>query len=448
MSYGPPPPQFSAPPTSFNQRFPSGPGVYPPYTVGGDFPGQYGAQMFEPPPGQHLAPPMSSPQGGQFPPQLEVQPNQHPPGPPVAPPADMFSPGNGVPPGVASGPPSGEAPLQADSKPQQQPPPEQQPQPPNSTGNHFLGNDRPLDKGGGGDLSADGPFGDQPQLEEHLKNQRPYSCEVCERRFSQKCNLVTHMRLHTGERPYPCPSCDKRFTQKGNLDAHLKTHTKEKPYPCGAPGCGKRFAFRSSAIGHVKQAHPHLAAADNSLGIIEDDDIGNLKRQIKASSGDYGGAEADSPLPTNGAGGNVMAGLPSSPNNFSSGIPTPQSSLDSLSGSGPHSGSSSYSPFHNAQPPHFIAQHQVTHPMHPVGNSVGNNNGSVTSWADDLSGSPSTNPPGSVGALGDNSRPGSQDGSTMGAQLGGGPLPSPSTTAELPTRHTQPLEPQPAVAMS
>lgn len=112
---------------------------------------------------------------------------------------------------------------------------------------------------------------DRVAAEEHLKTHRPFACDFCEKRFSQKCNLVTHQRLHTGEKPYICDVCQKRFTQKGNLDAHIKTHTKEKPYPCSL--CTKRFAFKSSLQTHLRNHEEGRLGPED----VDEDDVETIK---------------------------------------------------------------------------------------------------------------------------------------------------------------------------
>ena len=84
------------------------------------------------------------------------------------------------------------------------------------------------------------------------------------------------MRLHTGDKPYKCEFCDKRFTQKGNLDAHIKTHTKEKPFQCTL--CPKTFAFKSSL-----QAH-HRGHQTGCPDLETDEDLDSYKENAKMTA--------------------------------------------------------------------------------------------------------------------------------------------------------------------
>ena len=53
-------------------------------------------------------------------------------------------------------------------------------------------------------------------------------CEVTNKIFSKKGNLVRHKRTHTGDKPYECDVCNKRFSKSSNLTVHtVREHTLE-----------------------------------------------------------------------------------------------------------------------------------------------------------------------------------------------------------------------------
>ena len=83
--------------------------------------------------------------------------------------------------------------------------------------------------------------------------EKPYECDVCNKRFSQTSSLTLHKRTHTGEKPYECDVCQKRFSVKSSLTLHQRTHSGEKAYECDV--CQKRFSQTGHLTQH-KRTHP------------------------------------------------------------------------------------------------------------------------------------------------------------------------------------------------
>ncbi|XP_021358218.1 zinc finger protein Xfin-like [Mizuhopecten yessoensis] len=77
-----------------------------------------------------------------------------------------------------------------------------------------------------------------------------HTCEICNKSFSRKPDLIVHSRVHTNIRPFQCRTCPKAFKVKSLLEDHVRSHDGIKPYVCSL--CDASFAWRCAFHRHVK----------------------------------------------------------------------------------------------------------------------------------------------------------------------------------------------------
>nr|XP_060611423.1 zinc finger protein 710 [Anolis sagrei ordinatus]XP_060611424.1 zinc finger protein 710 [Anolis sagrei ordinatus] len=77
---------------------------------------------------------------------------------------------------------------------------------------------------------------------------KPHSCPHCGKLFKQPSHLQTHLLTHQGTRPHKCQVCHKAFTQTSHLKRHMLLHSDIKPYSCRF--CGRGFAYPSELRAH------------------------------------------------------------------------------------------------------------------------------------------------------------------------------------------------------
>ena len=79
---------------------------------------------------------------------------------------------------------------------------------------------------------------------------KPFTCTVCGKGWSNTGNLKRHMATHTLEKAFTCIVCGKGWSDMFYLKRHMMTHTGEKAFAC--PVCGKGCSQMANLKRHMR----------------------------------------------------------------------------------------------------------------------------------------------------------------------------------------------------
>ena len=102
----------------------------------------------------------------------------------------------------------------------------------------------------------------EDNVEKNVENPDKYTCKLCEKSGFQSIGFLyyhikaTHNSEYaTGDGNFSCPTCQKEFSSKVKVKSHIKKVHEERPRNNSCSVCGKAFLCNATLKRHVEDVH-------------------------------------------------------------------------------------------------------------------------------------------------------------------------------------------------
>lgn len=110
----------------------------------------------------------------------------------------------------------------------------------------------------------------------HSAEEGNLQCKICDETFTNRQEIVYHLKVHTGSRTvknetdkkFTCDYCDRRFFTAKDVRRHLVVHTGRRDFLCQF--CPQKFGRKDHLVRHVKNAHPDESWKSAAVGTSKD----------------------------------------------------------------------------------------------------------------------------------------------------------------------------------
>jgi hypothetical protein len=100
------------------------------------------------------------------------------------------------------------------------------------------------------------------EVSKRQRTSREYNCAHCNKSFTKKYNLDSHLRTHGNIQRLQCFYCDQTCARQGDLARHMRLHDPNSAVTCGGVlsngqtwGCGAKFARLDVLRTHYKSGN-------------------------------------------------------------------------------------------------------------------------------------------------------------------------------------------------